>query len=300
MAEKIAEYEKKIEIFGHSYDEVLTALKHQDEKLNRTLTAIAFLTVAGVALFSNLPEAGTGFNAKGPPPSAVLFVVFLASVAIGVIVTLTGIGPGRTLPKRPSERARAARVPSLLFYARISRDKDWKSKLDLAPEALTETLASNFHEEAKSIAARTDYKVARAREANTWVQLAIVALALMGIFGSSDLSTTSQWWIGTAVLVVVLAIPLWDLLLMRATNYVQSGEFSVAAYALLVGIVVMAATLLVLGRLLDAQWQALGYCAVGFLAPRYAIVDSKAGLPLMVVALLVAVPALILAVFLGR
>jgi hypothetical protein len=44
----------KAAIFEKSYDEVLTALKHQDDKLNRTLTAIAFLTAAGVTLFANL------------------------------------------------------------------------------------------------------------------------------------------------------------------------------------------------------------------------------------------------------
>ena len=45
------EWTGRAEIFEHSYDEV-TALKHQDDKLNRTLTALAFLTAAGIALFA--------------------------------------------------------------------------------------------------------------------------------------------------------------------------------------------------------------------------------------------------------
>src|SRR4051794_32943287 len=41
------EWEKRADVFARSYDEVLAALKHQDDKLNRTLTALAFLTAGG-------------------------------------------------------------------------------------------------------------------------------------------------------------------------------------------------------------------------------------------------------------
>ena len=46
------------DVFARSYDEVLAALKHQDDKLNRTLTALAFLTAAGVALFARAATSG--------------------------------------------------------------------------------------------------------------------------------------------------------------------------------------------------------------------------------------------------
>lgn len=288
------------EVFEHSYAEVLAALKHQDDKLNRTLTALAFLTVAGVALFPKITGAGIVFNGAGPGASAVLFVSFLASVALGVIVTLTAIGPGRPLPNAPSEEARAKRRPSLIFYARISRDKQWDEKFTWSPAKLAGQLAADFHCESKVIAERVDYKVARAREAIVWVELAIVALALMGIFGASGLSASARWWVASGLTVAVLAIPLWDLPLMRATNYVKSGEFSVAGYWILLAVVIAATAFLVVGQLVGAQWQALGYAAVAFIFPRYAIVRSKAALPMMVVGLVAAVPALLLIVFLAQ
>jgi hypothetical protein len=64
-------------IFQHSYDEVLAALKHQDDKLNRTLTALAFLTAAGVGLYTRFgagPLPPVGFAGSGPSVTAVLLV----------------------------------------------------------------------------------------------------------------------------------------------------------------------------------------------------------------------------------
>jgi hypothetical protein len=295
----IGDYKKKIGVFERSYQEVLAALKHQDEKLNRTLTALAFLTVAGVALFPKITGSGIVFNDAGPGASAVLFAVFLIAVAISVIVTLTAIGPGRPLPKPPSQEARAQRKSSLLYYARISRDEQWQKRLEEPPEALMKELASNFHSEAQLIASRIDYKVTRAREANTWVQLAIVALALMGIFGASGLSSSARWWIAAALILAVLAAPLWDLRVMRETDFIRSGDFSISGYAMLGAIVVAAAGLLVAGQLIDTQWQALGYCAVAFIVPRYAIVQSRAAQALMIAGLVAIVPALMLTIFLA-
>lgn len=296
----IDEHKKKAEVFEQSYQEVMAALKHQDEKLNRTLTALAFLTVAGVALFPKITSSGVVFNGGGPGASAVLFAVFLVAVALGVILTLAAIGPARPLPKPPSTEAREARNHSLLYYARISRDGEWDARIKDSPEALLKMLASNFHREARLISARVDYKIARAREANAWVQLAIVALALMGIFGASGLSSSARWWIATALILAVLAVPLWDLQLMRETDFIASGGFSIPCYAMLGAIVVIATGLLVAGELAETQWQALGYCAVAFIVPRYAIVQSKAALSLMIVGVVAAVPAVMLTIFLAQ
>jgi hypothetical protein len=291
------DYKQKKEVFEHGYQEVLAALKHQDDKLNRTLTALAFLTVAGVSLYLKLSGPGLdAFGGAGPGAAVILFVVFLIAIALGVIITLTAIGPGRPLPNARSSGAHAELPQSLLFYALISRDETWDEKLDLSPEELTQELATDFHGEARSIARRVDYKVARAREANAWVQLAIVALSLMGIFSATGLSLSSRWWIVSGLLIVVLSLPFWDLWLMRDTQYV-TGDFSKAAYWILLAIVGLSATFLVVGDLTDSQWQALGYAAVAFVLPRYAIVQSKAALPLMIAALAASVPTLLLTIF---
>src|SRR5437764_717220 len=72
-----SEWEGRSEVFARSYDEVLAALKHQDEKLNRTLTAIAFLTAAGVTLFTRLSGSPIRFPESRISVTAFFFVVFL-------------------------------------------------------------------------------------------------------------------------------------------------------------------------------------------------------------------------------
>lgn len=297
MAESDGSKQRK-EIFEHSYDEVLSVLKHQDDKLNRTLTALAFLTVAGVALFPKLSDESTRFNNAGPEVSALFFVAFLIAVAIGVIVTLTAIGPGRPLPNPPSSSAHHEPEPSLLYYAAISRDPQWEETTFGRPtKDLMETLAKNFHKEAKAISYRVNYKVARIREANAWVQFAIVALALMGIFGVSGLSPSAKWWTATALLTAVIAMPFWDLWMMRDTKYAQ-GDFSWPAYGILLAIVASAMAFLVTGWATDAEWPALGYAVVAFMTPRYAIIRSQWGIATMIVGLIAAIPTLMLIIFL--
>ena len=105
-------------VFEHSYNEVLAALKHQDDKLNRTLTALAFLTAAGVTLFLSLeriaePREPVYFAEGGPSVTAVMFVIFLAAVALALLTALAAIGPGTPLRFR-SGSGRQAKT-SLLF-----------------------------------------------------------------------------------------------------------------------------------------------------------------------------------------
>lgn len=287
------------EVFEHSYKEVLAVLKHQDDKLNRTLTALAFLTVAGVSLFTKLSGGGLRFGNGGPGVPSVCFVAFLIAIAVGVIVTLTAIGPGRPLPNHPSSSAHREPPSSLLFYASISHDLKWEKKLALSPKHLMEELAKNFHDEARGLSYRVNYKVARSREANAWVQFAIVALALMGIFGVSGLSPSARWWIGGGLLGVVVAMPFWDLWMMRNARYAQ-GNFSWPSYGVLLVIVLSAIAFLVSGRPAGAEWQALGYAAIAFMIPRYAIIRSEWGFGLMLVGVIAAIPTLLLIIFLAQ
>jgi hypothetical protein len=291
-------YTRKLEIFKQSYQEVLAALKHQDDKLNRILTALAFLTVAGVALFSRVtgPNNGLTLGDSGPGAPVVLFVVFLIAVAIGVIVTLTAIGPGSPLHQASTPEQWAKLPKSLIFYALIARNEKWGKRFDEPADDLEKELARNYHQETRQIARRVVYKVVRAREAVAWVQLAIVALALMGIFGAIGLSATTRWWVASGLLVVVLAIPLWDLVTMVDARYIDSN-YSALAYAMLAAATAMAAGFLVTGDLADSKWEALAYAAVVFIVPRYAIVRPKQTHALLILGLLAAIPTVLLMIF---
>jgi hypothetical protein len=189
----------KVEAFEKSYSEVLAALKHQDDKLNRTLTALAFLTAAGVAIFVNLDTGNPAvrFDETGPSVGAILFVLFMSAVAVALLSALSAIGPGKPLANDQDTRT------SLLFYPLIAQD-DWDAMKKKDDAGLENELIDNYHHEARDIAYRVRYKVARARESSAFVQLAIVALTLLGIFETRPLSMTTRWWIAAGFITVVL------------------------------------------------------------------------------------------------
>jgi hypothetical protein len=58
--------------FKESYNEPLLFLKHQDDKINRVLTALAFLTAAGVTLYI--------FSRSNPAPTDLTGPHFLVQV----------------------------------------------------------------------------------------------------------------------------------------------------------------------------------------------------------------------------
>jgi hypothetical protein len=264
----------KWQIFEHSYNEVLAALKHQDEKLNRTLTALAFLSAAGVALFLQLETARprlepVEFPEGGPSVTAVLFVTFLIAVAIALVTALAAIGPGRALRLRPREE----REPSLLYYGSIANvsEAQWKKRLDHDGEdALTEALTANFHSEARKISHRVVYKVSRSRESGAFVQLAIVALGLLGIFEARGVSLITRWWLATGLIVLLLALLCWEAFRMNHDKY-ANVQFN-CAYAALLAAALMATFFLAIAEAADEHWPALGYAVSVLVLSRLAAV----------------------------
>lgn len=291
----------KRDVFEHSYNEVLAALKHQDDKLNRTLTALAFLTAGGVTLYLNLEPttaaspgmcgaqgpmcfAGEG----GPSVTAVMFVVFLGSVALALLTALAAIGPGSSLRFPTSD---GPRRPSLLFYTMIARDRAWDSQYEAPSEELEETLAKNFHSEAQVIARRVRYKIARSRESGAFLQLAILALSLLGIFGARGLSVDARWWIATALIICVLMLPFWEFVQMLRYKYVSRTKRVWLPYAALAASVVLTIVLLVVGKFTSDRWEALYYALFVVLLSRLALLSPIAAKVLLWPA---AVPGLVL------
>jgi hypothetical protein len=283
-------------IFERSYDEVLAALKHQDDKLNRTLTALAFLTAAGVTLFLSLeriaePRDPVYFPEGGASVTAVMFVIFLVAVALALITALAAIGPGTPLRFR-SGAARSERT-SLLFYALIATDSNWEGRYELQDNELNDELGRNFHAEAQNIAKRVRYKVARSRESGAFVQLAILSLTLLGIFEARGLTHSARWWIVSALIVVVLALPLWELVQMQRYGY-EDPNWG-APYVWLTIMVLIVAALLVYGELTDHHWEVLYYALFALLLSKLSLLSGRAAQVLLPVAALAAVPAFLIA-----
>src|SRR4051794_3143616 len=93
----------RTEVFKIGYDEVLAALKHQDEKLNRWLTALAFLTAAGITIYTRvLPRTASlnHFPHSRYHVVPIFFIFFLVSTLAALIGVLGAVGPSGALPQR--------------------------------------------------------------------------------------------------------------------------------------------------------------------------------------------------------
>jgi len=279
-------------IFEYSYDEVLAAIKHQDDKLNRTLTATAFLTAAAVALFSSR-GGDVLFEGSGTSVRLVFFVVFVVSVVFAVASMLAAIGPTAPLSalKRRHKKRGINRPESLLFYRLISTDPKWDTYLEDDETTLYRRLAKNFHDEAKTLSHRNNYKVARSQEASAFVQLAILALALLGIFSSMKFAMDTRWKLASALVLALLVLPLWDVANMHIYQFpVRASRLNYALVALLT---LLVGVNLLLGLYGHSQWAAMYSALGGFLATRLAIARRWPATALLTAAIAVAVGVLV-------
>jgi hypothetical protein len=264
-------------VFEKSYDEVLAALKHQDDKLNRTLTAIAFLTAAGVAIFANIATKVPAPRFGHEPPIAVstfFFVTFLGAVVFALVFALAAIGPSDALPRlRKSSAPASEEWPSLLFYARMLRDPDWSKHIDRDSDWLQQCIARSYHAEALTLAQRVDYKVARSRESGACVQLAVLSLSLLGIFSVTELSLSTRWWIASSLLIAMLALPLWDGYLMYRFDFKDRKAMKQRTGAYVAAFVIGATGTagLAMAPAWHSHWWALAYALAAILSTRLAV-----------------------------
>ncbi len=278
------EWKAVAQVYEKSYDEVLSALKHQDDKLNRTLTAIAFLTAAGIALFANVAvkiSPPVRFDESPRDVTSFFFLVFLGSVGFALMFALTAIGPNRALPgMRGRNRQGSRRLeewPSLLFYARIIKDPGWDTRIkEKKPQWLYKCLAQNLHAEAKTIGHRVDYKVAGSRQSAAFVHIALLALALLGIFSTQQFGVNKRWWIAATLLSIVLALPLLDRLLMGLFGFPTSSSlrWQWLSYFLALVAAVSGSVLLFAAPSWEAHWWAIFYCLGAVLCIRLAYVHE--------------------------
>ncbi len=269
------------EIYRKTYDEVLAALKHQDDKLNRTLTAIAFLTAAGIALFANVAvkiSPPVRFSESPRGVTSFFFLVFLGAVVLALISALSAIGPNRRVPGVGTRSETVPDAwPSLLYYLRIIRDREWDSRInEKDADWLYECLARNFHAEAKGIARRVDYKVGGSRQSAAWVHVALLALALLGIFSIEQIALSHRWWIATGLFGAALALPLLDRLLMGLFSFPAESALGLQrlSYWLVASAAGAGVLLLATAPRWESHWWALFYCLGAIVAIRLSYVHE--------------------------
>lgn len=231
------DWETAEDVFRKSYDEVLAAIKHQDDKLGRVLTVLSFLTAAGVALFGHL-------HSQPAPISShlwqYLLIAFLANIAAAVLFALAGVDPTSLVPDKAAAADQRRVGKSLVFYELIARDRSWddyvKDPTKLAD--LKEDLARNLHEDARILAHRVRHKIERSNESQAFLQVAVVCLVLFGVFALSP-DSTAGWWSAFAVLVPIASLPIVSIVSMRIDGFpgaeatwVKTASFFLAATVL--------------------------------------------------------------------
>jgi hypothetical protein len=110
-----------------SYEEVLDATKHQDDKIGRFLTVIAFLTAAAVTFGvrdSSVFSVRYDMVQTDLALPAILFGSFFGLVIISVLLFMIGLGPNLNLPGVSfAETPRATPHSHLFFLFRVGKRK---------------------------------------------------------------------------------------------------------------------------------------------------------------------------------
>jgi len=189
-----SETDAKLKLIGFSYAEVLDATKHQDDKIGRLLTSVAFLTAAVLAL-AGLATAKflTHTFEVSPfvlPVGLIALAVFLIGIVFTVMLLLASMATPLRLPglaerkERPSIKwVRNVRASQIYFneISRIDRDQ-WDDKWEAPVEDLKEERLASLIGETHNLAVRTNAKHDRTTEAVAVLSLSLLAFALAIIF----------------------------------------------------------------------------------------------------------------------
>lgn len=187
-----------------SYKEVLDAVKHQDDKIGRLFTGIAFLTAAALAL-ANLGSAQylaqryTGWG--DAPPAMLSLAAYLLLVLMAVTILIGSLGtplrvPGlsRSAPKNPVDWV-GPRPASQIYFSEISKLSllEWQKKWTGDVNNLETELAQSLVGETYNLAARTQFKYGRMNEAIALFNLALLFFSITMILsvGSAASAATS-------------------------------------------------------------------------------------------------------------
>jgi hypothetical protein len=272
------DWSDKDEIFAKSYAETLAAIKHQDDKVGRVITALAFLTGAAFGLFSKFGTENFSVTLPGSAVSvpAFCFVTFAIAVGLSLAFAVAAVGPTRGLPALGGA---APRQPaSLIYFNTIAQSPaTWMRLADISSGELKKLLAADYHLETLGLARRVRYKLAWSREAGACLLLAVTALVVLAIFLSSAFSVGTRWWIASGALLAIASMTLLEYVYMAAVDYPEKPSF-LWSYVVLLLVLGLAAALLLTATISNTYWYALPYALFGaILMPRLALIHDRAG-----------------------
>lgn len=171
----------KIDLLRASYKEVLEATEHQDEKIGRFLTAVAFLIIAAITLGSRGDVLNVAYQLQQPPAKPVrlpayLLVVFLCLILVTLVLLVTGLGARLSRPS--SDRSR-------LFFLLIAAmsSQGWDRAWSWDSRTIGRSLTTEYLGEIRNIAQRVTRKYGRTFAAGIFLQAATLCLILATVLG---------------------------------------------------------------------------------------------------------------------
>ena len=201
--------DNKLPLAVFSYHEVLDATKHQDDKIGRMITSIAFLTAAALSLAA---LSGAQFVTRefyvSPyrlPLGLITLIVFLVGVIFTVLLLLASLATPLRVPglgeeaesfrkRRRQQRWVADVESSQSYFYPISRVtvNDWVKKWQAPVEDLKEERLESLVREIHNLAVRTTFKYNRGTEAVSMLAFALLTLGLAAAFISISAATTGD------------------------------------------------------------------------------------------------------------
>lgn len=211
----------RLDALKESYREVLQATKHEDDKIGRFLTAIAFL-VAGALLFSQQEgffEARYDLGDGWPLPT-IAMLGFVFSVVFSVLLyILTIAAPVTPPPVRQGDPRR-----SRLFFQLIAEETPdtWAARWNVSAGEIRDDLVKQYRVETLNLAYRAYTKRNRSTEATHLFAVALLFFLLtigLGVHAAAHLrpgeaaSSTVPWALA-AELLVALALALFPVVVL--------------------------------------------------------------------------------------
>jgi len=217
MEEKREQKDKNIkytitkEIFDHLYD----MLRHEDEKANRILGAMAFITVAAAALSIPFFEGkiGTGLKFFNLGLGLFLFFIFLILIAIGTLFLLSALGPLLHITTdfvEPSERKKKLRVRSLLYFENITgiTIEEWtKFFRETDEDDFYEKICNDHIIKSYTLANRTKYKAKCIKSSKIFYRFSLIVLCLFVLSGFCVSFNSFFYW---AFIILAAAFLEWS------------------------------------------------------------------------------------------
>jgi hypothetical protein len=167
-----------------AYGEVLDATKHQDDKINRLLVTIAFLTAATLAL-ANLGGAvalSTYFRLDDVaiPLPRIALAVYLLGVAATVVMLVNSL---TTPVKFPDALRGPKRLASQFYFLSIAErsNEQWKASWERPEKDIADEHSTLLVSETRNIALRAEYKYDRTTEAVAVLSFSLLAFSLTAV-----------------------------------------------------------------------------------------------------------------------